>query len=62
MGRYIIKRISYILLVFLLLSFLLFMIYHMLPVDKAAEKAREEAALTDKLCDVTLGYLLACEE
>ena len=42
MGRYIIKRISYILLVFLLLSILLFMIYHMLPVDKAAEKAREE--------------------
>ena len=42
MGLYIIKRLSYILLVFLLLSFLLFMIYHMLPVDKAAEKAMTE--------------------
>ena len=36
------KRISYILLAFVVLSFLLFMIYHMLPVDKAAEKAKEE--------------------
>lgn len=42
MGKYIIKRISYILLAFVVLSFLLFMIYHMLPVDKAAEKAKEE--------------------
>jgi hypothetical protein len=42
MGKYIIKRISYIPLAFVVLSFLLFMIYHMLPVDKAAEKAKEE--------------------
>ena len=51
MGLYIIKRLSYILLVFLLLSFLLFMIYHMLPVDKAAEKAREEV-----IANKTLNY------
>lgn len=42
MGKYVIKRIVYILLVFLILSFLIFMIYNMLPVDKAAEAARNE--------------------
>ncbi len=42
MGKYIIKRIAYILLVFLILSFMIFMIYNMLPVDKAAESARAE--------------------
>ena len=42
MGKYIIKRIGYIILVFFILSFLLFMIYNMLPVDKAAESARAE--------------------
>lgn len=42
MGKYILKRIAYIVLVFFILSFLLFMIYNMLPVDKAAEYARAE--------------------
>ena len=42
MGKYILKRIAYIVLVFFILSFLLFMIYNMLPVDKAAEFARNE--------------------
>ena len=42
MGKYILKRILYIVLVFFILSFLLFMIYNMLPVDKAAEFARSE--------------------
>ena len=42
MGKYIVKRIAYILVVFLILSFLIFMIYNMLPVDKAAEAARTE--------------------
>ncbi len=42
MVKYILKRIFYILLVFFILSFLLFMIYNMLPVDKAAATAREE--------------------
>ena len=42
MGKYIFKRLLYILLVFLILSFLIFMIYNMLPVDKAAEAARAE--------------------
>ena len=40
MGKYVVKRIAYIILVFFILSFLLFMIYNMLPVDKAAEAAR----------------------
>ena len=42
MGKYIVKRITYIILVFFILSFLIFMIYNMLPVDKAAESARAE--------------------
>ena len=39
MGKYMLKRVLYIVLVFFILSFLLFMIYNMLPVDKAAEFA-----------------------
>ena len=42
MGKYVVKRILYIILVFFILSFLLFMIYNMLPFDKAAEAARAE--------------------
>ncbi|MBE6943162.1 MAG: ABC transporter permease [Ruminococcaceae bacterium] len=43
MGKYILKRIAYIVLVFFILSFLIFMIYNMLPIDKAAQVATEEA-------------------
>lgn len=49
MGKYILKRLLYILLVFLILSFLVFMIYNMLPVDKAAEAARAEIQANKKL-------------
>lgn len=42
MGKYIVKRMLYIILVFFILSFLIFMIYNMLPSDKAAESARAE--------------------
>ncbi len=49
MGKYILKRIVYIVLVFFLLSFLIFMIYGMVPVDKAAEAAREELAVNNDL-------------
>ena len=49
MGKYILKRILYIVLVFFLLSFLLFMIYGMVPVDKAAEAAREELAVNKNI-------------
>ena len=42
MGKYIVKRFLYIILVFFILSFLLFLIYNMLPIDKAASTAAEE--------------------
>ena len=42
MGKYILKRLLYILLIFAILSFLVFMIYNMLPVDKAYEAAYNE--------------------
>lgn len=42
MVKYTIKRCLYILLVFMILSFLVFMIYNMLPIDKAAQNASAE--------------------
>lgn len=49
MGKYILKRLVYIVLVFFLLSFLIYMIYNMLPVDKAAEAARNEITANKNL-------------
>lgn len=49
MGKYIFKRLMYILLLFFILSFMIFMIYNMLPVDKAAEAARAEITANKKL-------------
>ncbi len=49
MGKYLIKRVLYIVLVFFILSFLLFMIYNMLPYDKAAEAARAEVKANKNL-------------
>lgn len=49
MGKYILKRIVYIAVVFLILSFLIFMIYNMLPIDKAAEAATLEIKANNKL-------------
>lgn len=49
MGKYIGKRLAYILLVFLVLSFLIFNIYNLLPVDKAAEAARADIAANPML-------------
>lgn len=42
MAKYILKRIFYILLIFLILSFLLFVIYNMIPVDKAFNATKAE--------------------
>ena len=42
MGKYIVKRILYIVLVFFILSFLIYMVYNMLPIDKAAEAAKRQ--------------------
>jgi len=55
MGKYILKRIAYILLVFFILSFMIFMIYNMLPVDKAAEAAATEVK-ADKRLDYNERY------
>lgn len=49
MLRYVCKRIVYILLVFILLSFLIFMIYNMLPIDKAASAAKAEVDANKRL-------------
>ena len=49
MGKYIIKRLGYILLVFAVLSFLVFAVYNMLPVDKAADMAMQELAANKNL-------------
>ncbi len=55
MLKYSLKRILYILLVFVILSFLIYMIYNMLPIDKAAEKASEEIKV-NKLLDYNERY------
>lgn len=49
MAKYIIKRLFYILAVLLLLSFLVFAVYNMLPVDKAADMAMQEIAANKHL-------------
>lgn len=48
MVKYIFKRLFYILVVFLILSFLLFLIYNMLPVDKAASQAQADIQANKK--------------
>ncbi len=55
MVKYTARRLMYILLVFLVLSFLIFMIYNLLPMDKAAEKAAEEVK-ANKLLDYNERY------
>lgn len=42
MAKYLLKRVFYIIVVFFILSFLLFLIYNMLPIDKAAATAADE--------------------
>lgn len=49
MTKYILKRLAYMLVVLLLLSFLVFAIYNMLPVDKAADMAMQEIAANKNL-------------
>ena len=56
MTKYICKRILYIAAVFAILSFLIYMIYNMLPVDKAAEAARAEIS-ADRTLDYEERYL-----
>lgn len=49
MAKYILKRIVYILLVLFALSFLVFAVYNLLPVDKAADMAMQEIAANKNL-------------
>ncbi len=49
MTKYILKRLGYMLLVLGVLSFLVFAIYNMLPVDKAADMAMQEVAANKNL-------------
>ncbi len=49
MLNYILKRLGYMLLVILLLSFLVFAVYNMLPVDKAADMALQEVTANKHL-------------
>ena len=49
MGKYILRRLIYLLAVLLVLSFLVFAVYNMLPVDKAADMAMQEIAANKNL-------------
>ena len=49
MGKYILKRLLYMLGVLLVLSFVIFAVYNMLPVDKAADMAMQEIAANKHL-------------
>lgn len=56
MAKYIIKRVLYMLLVFFALSLLIFLIYNLIPSDKAYEMARTEC-LADKRLVFNQRYL-----
>ncbi len=56
MGRYILKRLFYMLAVLLVLSFVIFVVYNLLPVDKAADMAMQEIA-NNKHLDYAQRYL-----
>ena len=49
MGKYILKRLLYISLVLVVLSFLVFSVYNMFPSDKAADMAMQEIAANKNL-------------
>ena len=42
MGKYIVKRVAYMLVVLILLSFIMFMIYSMVPSNRAFTDANSE--------------------
>lgn len=56
MVKYIFKRILYMAAVLLLLSFVIFLVYNLLPVDKAADMAMQEIA-ANKHLDYAERYL-----
>ena len=42
MGRYVVKRVAYMLVVLVLLSFMLYMIYSLVPANRAYTDAKQE--------------------
>ena len=51
MGRYILKRLVYMIFVFFLLTFLLFMLYQLMPANRAFTDARAEIQTMKKLTE-----------
>lgn len=51
MGRYILKRLVYMLFVFLLLTFVLFSLYQLMPANRAYTDAREEIGKYKQISD-----------
>lgn len=49
MTKYVLKRVAYMLIVLLALSFLVYAVYNLLPVDKAADMAMQEIAVNKNL-------------
>ena len=49
MEKYLLRRLLYLIVVLIALSFLVFVIYNMLPVDKAADMAMQEIAANKNL-------------
>jgi peptide/nickel transport system permease protein len=49
MGKYILKRLLYMLGVLIVLSFLVYLVYNLIPVDKAADMAMQEIAANKNL-------------
>lgn len=62
MGKYIIKRLLYIALVFLILSLLLFLIYNMLPVDRAYTQAKDDVTKSKGKLDFEERYAFYQEQ
>ena len=51
MARYIVKRWVYLMLVFFLLTYLLFMLYQLMPANRAYTDAKNEIKTMKKLSD-----------
>ena len=49
MVKYIFKRVGYMLAVLAILSFVIFAVYNLIPVDKAADMALQEIAANKNL-------------
>ena len=49
MARYIVKRLVYMMIVFFLLTFMLFVLYQMMPANRAYTDARTEIQTMKKL-------------